>query len=520
MMQHIKNFKPYMGQHQDKELPTVKFFSEIKAVFPCADIKIAERLSTVESSFSVTNNMLSAVKDITVIKDILKLVPNRDSIKLDLQNDSNDILCLNSLQTDEFNYSTFVEGLLPEDNIEIIIKIDKTVADERYSIYNYESFVIDLLSRPLTEIMVWFSKLLSERESLLFEVFDSDVFFSTRTIAFASDVTAMFKPTVNRVQRLNACKEASYFYNMDSYEILPDDFIMQGIVRTSNPLQLLFGKLATILSIAYVSSSSSITESKINVQINGQRSINYDLSITDILEDDKWQSIYTWIFTEGNSTDKALIAHNVISLHCKFETLLNLDDTVFDAIRTNYNLYLRNNVKQYLDMKRDIAKFIQNIVSQIGDCALSILGKFKNNLFAMAGFLFTVVLTRIGSIQKWEDIFTKHTLYLIEIFVLGSLVYMVICIFETLFKLSKTKKGYEELKDNYRDVLSEVEIVEAFKDDKLLKDTEKTTQMGIIGWTIAWGILLILAIVIIECLTTNHGIMVWLWNRVFFLFCS
>ena len=67
-----------------------------------------------------------------------------------------------------------------------------------------------------------------------------------------------------------------------------------------------------------------------------------------------------------------LIAHNVMSLYCKYESFLNIDETMFDAIKTNYNLYLRTNVSQYLDMKRDIGKFIQNIVTQVSDYALSI----------------------------------------------------------------------------------------------------------------------------------------------------
>lgn len=75
--------------------------------------------------------------------------------------------------------------------------------------------------------------------------------------------------------------------------------------------------------------------------------------------------------------------------------------------------------------------------------------------------------------------------------------------------------GYEDLKRNYEDVLSDQEIKEAFKGDKLLNDTEKSVKKGIIGWTLAWGGLLITAIIIIEVCTTNHGLIIWLRNKVF-----
>ena len=239
------------------------------------------------------------------------------------------------------------------------------------------------------------------------------------------------------------------------------------------------------------------------------------LKLNDIQENKKWLSIYSWIYTDGNSTDKSLIAHNVISLHCKYAALLDVDDKVFDSIKSNYRLYLRNNVGQYLDLKRDISKFIQNVVAQVGDYAVSILNKFKANLIAIFAFLFTVVLTRIGTTQKWEDIFTRHTIYLIEVVLLGSLGYLIICIFEAIYKLNKTRHAYSELKNNYKEILSEAEIKEAFGDDKLLKDTESSVENGMIVWSIAWGVLLIAAIIIIETLTVNKGILVWLWNKMF-----
>lgn len=36
-----------------------------------------------------------------------------------------------------------------------------------------------------------------------------------------------------------------------------------------------------------------------------------------------------------------------------------------------------------------------------------------------------------------------------------------------------------------------------------------------IVWSIVWGITFVAAIIIIEALTVNKGILVWLWNKVF-----
>ncbi len=485
-------------------------FSIINEVFSDTKIDVKERLDTVETCFDIVFDKLPSVE---IFNKIIENVPKRDSLKILLMNDSDDMITLTNDCVDTQKYSEFIAEMQNGDNIKISIQIDKTVENNIFSIYSYETFSNDLLSRPVSEIMRWFSSHLSTRASLIFEVFDYDISLSTKTIAFMSTKTATFIPSVDRISRLEGCKSNSSFYNMNLFELIPDDFIIQGVIQNDLGLQPLFNKIATILSIAYVSSSSSLTTDIIHIQINGQRTINYEIPIDSICGDEKWQNIYTWIYTDGNSTDKTLIVHNVITLYCKYESILYLDDTVFEAIKTNYNLYLRNNVDQYINLKRDIAKFIKETVGQVGEYATSILTKFKNNLLAIFGFLFTVVLTRIGNAQKWENIFTKETIYVIEIFVIGSFFYLIICIFETRFKIKKSQYAYFCIKDNYKGVLSAVEIEEAFDDDKLLNETKKCVIKGIAIWSIIWGITLISAVIIIECLTTYQGLIVWMLKK-------
>ena len=492
-------------------------FSEMKRIFKCDNINISERLNTVEASFDIEFQDFPAMEE---LRNIISIVPTRDIIVLTLKSYSGDIIQITNSQVEECDFSKLIDGLSSDDEISVSVRIDKSILDNKFSIYDSDSFSSDLTRREPNEVMKWFSDCLKGIDFLRFEVFDYDISFATRTLAFESSSDAIFYPKVNRLQRLKSCRENACFYNMNTYEIIPDDFIFEGIMRAGERLKSLFGKLATILSLIYVVSYSSIDEYSVNLQINGQRTTSQTRPLNSIEENDKWISIYNWIFTDGNPTDKMLIAHNVMSLYCKYESFLNIDETMFDAIKTNYNLYLRTNVSQYLDMKRDIGKFIQNIVTQVSDYALSILSKFKANLIALFVFLFTVVLTNIGNKQNWGDIFTKHTIYIIELFAMGSMVYMVICIFETRYQLKKVRTGYQELKNNYKDVLSDLEIKEAFQEDKLFKEANKSAKNGLIGWSIVWGATLLLCILVIEFFTTNHGVLVWLWDECYTLFIA
>lgn len=490
----------------------MKLFSEIKQIFQCEEICISERRNTVEASLTTTVHRLP---DVDNIISICKLVPSRDALTMSFKNDSDDILSLSNKQLITPDFSTLIDGMAQDDSIEIKIQIDKSVSAKKFSIYNFDTFSEDLLRISIVGILKWFSDLLSSQEYLVFEVFDSDISFSTGTMAFVSNKNSVFSPKLKRNQRLRICKETAYFYNMNTFEVIPEDFAIEGIEQNDNCFRPLFEKLATILSLIYVASSASIVENALNIQISGQRAMTYSFELNGIHENPKWLSIYSWIYTDGNPIDKALIAHNVISLHCKYADLLAIDEKVYDSIKSNYNLYLRNNVVHYLDLKKDISKFIRDVVAQVGDYAVSILNKFKTNLIAIFGFFFTVVLTKVGATQKWDNIFSRDTVYIIELVLIGSLLYLVICFFEARYKLKKTKQAYNSLKNNYEDILSEAEIKEAFGKDELLVDTEKSAIKGMVLWSSIWGILLITIIIVIEVITSNKGVFSWLFQKIF-----
>ena len=158
----------------------MKFFSEIKNLFQGIDINVTERLDTAEASFAITYNLLPTIE---TFDKIINLIPARDSVRITLINDSDDMVTFTNHQTEARDYSTLTDGLQSEDSINIRIQLNKAVADGKFSIYEYEAFVTDLLPRPLFEIMSWFSLRLSGQESLIFEVFDYDVSFAPKARA-------------------------------------------------------------------------------------------------------------------------------------------------------------------------------------------------------------------------------------------------------------------------------------------------------------------------------------------------
>lgn len=485
--------------------------SSLKEIFSIDNIQIEERMQTLESSSIQISKTQIPPKDI--LETFIRSVPTRDSIRIIIKSEFEDYLTITSEQSFSKQYDDFLLGVSEDDEISLSFFIDKKVVDHYFSIYNFESFVKDLKRRPKLEILKWFSTLMKNQNFLVFQVFDNSLTFTTNTMGFISNDDVVYNPKINRLEQINVCKETTSFYNMEQIELLPEDFIVEGFVNNCD-LKDLFDELATFLSLVYISSSTHINEELLSIKIDGQRTLYNEISIEKIKNNPKLITIYKWIYTDGNAVDKSLIAHNIISLHCKHSSLLEIDEKTFDSIKSNYKLYLKNNVIQYLELKKELSTFIQNILSHIGDYATAILDKFKTNLLAIFVFLFSVVLTEIGSAQEYNDIFSRHTVYLIEIVLLGSLGYLVVCIIETCFKFNKTKDAYSHLKENYRDILSPEEIKEVFKNDSLFKKVKKSVKNGTIIWSLVWGGLLLSAIIFIELLTTNKGIVFWIIEKI------
>lgn len=326
--------------------------------------------------------------------------------------------------------------------------------------------------------------------------------FATKTMFFVPFGSSITNSEFNRTQRIDKCKEVSYFYNFDTYEVLPDDFKLL-VNYENNPLTELFQKLTFLLSIGFIATSASINGSLLKGMINGQRTMEYQCEINQLPNNNNLYNIYNWIYTEGNAIDKAIIARNVISLHCKYIPVTEIDEKVMASIQSNYNLYLKENVKEYLDLKNKVAEFISETISKTGEYATGLLDKFKANIIAIFGFMFSVILANIVSDQPLDNIFTKDITILAECVIVGSFVYLVICYLQSCYEIQKVYDSYNQLKQNYNEILTEDDLHEIFGNDEILITMKKTISKSKKIYLGIWILFLIGALIVVEYLSSS-----------------
>lgn len=474
----------------------MNYIDEIKHIFSQPSINVRERVKVVEITFETTT--LPKYDDIS---NVINKIPTRDIFLIVFEDDSEERITWGNsyslLQEEYDRYMLSSSG----DSIKISISIEKVVEDNTFSIYCFDEFMKDLNELSLFDMLCSFSNLLSGVDFLNFITFDKSISFMTRTMCFSSDEKQSLSTDFSRLKRIEECKDISRFLCAENLQLLPDDFKIV-LDSSENPLTDKFSKLCCLLSMVYVATSASLDKDKVIPQITGQRSISCEINIDSIKSNNNIYKVYSWIFTDGNAADKAIIARNVLSLHCKYSSLIDIDELAFASMQSNYNLYLRNNVNQYLELKNKVADYICDVVAKTSEYATTILERFKQNLVALIGFLLTTIIANIVSSNPLDNIFTKDITVLVYAILVGSVFFLIISIIETNYKVKTIQKAYLQLKENYLEVLSEDDISEIFKDDELFRNTKEEIKSKTIIFSIIWMLVLIYIFLVVEYLTS------------------
>ena len=477
--------------------------NEFCQLFNSNTISISERVMVLNLKFEQDGNQLP-LKD--KIFQILSKFPKRDKVELVLKNNYDDFVLINNqndtikgIDLDQFYEES--DG----DEISIELNIDKTIKNNILSVYQYEEFSKHIIDKPLLEVMRIFHGLLLDREYIIFELFDSNVIFSTNTMIFKSSQLDNLTMTFPRNNKLEICNQISSFFNILDFKLIPEDFKIISSTE-NNVFEEIFNKIKTLMSLIYISNTSVINNEELNLEIVGQRKLEFNYNInSDMIDNTELYRIYEWVSTDGNSIDKAIIARNIISLHCQFTDLINTDAKTFSSIQSNFKLYQKDNVDKYIELKNKVAEYILEIVNSTGDIVINLLDKLKQNMIACFTFLLSVVLANIVSNQPLDNIFTKEITAISEIVLFVSVIFLIISVLEMNYRLNKLVSGYNELKRSYNGILDERDIINIFEEDnedgnildKNIKDAKSKRNI----FTIIWIGILILSLVLVETIS-------------------
>ncbi|MCR4436824.1 MAG: hypothetical protein QHH06_14480 [Clostridiales bacterium] len=188
--------------------------------------------------------------------------------------------------------------------------------------------------------------------------------------------------------------------------------------------------------------------------------------------------IYQWVYSDGSSSDKISILRNLSTIflceECNIDhygLLLKKSYDIYKSVLANFNIYLKENVEQYLNERRKIRDIFSNKAKEISNEINSILETLNKNLLTSVG---VVVATMIGYATKAS----------INILKISAVIYIIFLTISGLYYLSYNKlrlniilKDYNQLIESFKQIL----IKEDIPDDTIIRKSKR-------NFYIYWGV--------------------------------
>lgn len=400
-----------------------------------------------------------------------------------------------------------VTSAIQENDFKIIITIEKKNINQQISIYYLNDFVKYMKSLSLNGALSIFDKLFNNLERIIFEVqYDSFQELSTNTISIIPKNGEAKKYIIdNRTERLDKTKNICHCSIISKYKLLPDDFYPQTMSGNLN-LDSLFKKLTLIYSAMFLFDVFEVNKDKIQYTLSGYKNIyqNIDISNIDNQSYELFFKIYSWVYEGGNIVDKIGLARNILSLNLEKENLL-LSSTTFEAIKSGYKIYQKENIKQYIEIRNKISEQLIELQNKADKILENFISDFKKSLFAVVSFFATVIVIRVVSKGDFIGGFTIEVTLLSIGFLLISLFIMFFARWEINKQIENYEKLYQQLKERYEDLLDKSDINRILNNDKNFNSNMEFIKQKRHIYTILWVLSLITLLIILLILYfINH----------------
>jgi hypothetical protein len=198
--------------------------------------------------------------------------------------------------------------------------------------------------------------------------------------------------STNRSNVLDAFRDNSYSSGFKG-ELIPSDFHL--LQRTNNDaLDGFMDKACAVLCATYLANSSQVVSpERLSYKLIGYKAVEGEAAFIDfVAARPHLYKIYDWAYGAGGSSDRIGLARNVVSLHVNQLQAVADDATLWNAIHSNYQIYLKGNVASYLEVKSKITEFLAESTARAHALVEDLIDSLKNSVFVLLTFVLTVVV--------------------------------------------------------------------------------------------------------------------------------
>lgn len=458
------------------------------ALFSEADYLKASAKETWDEYEYQAEITLSKIPDTTSLLRTMPGISDRDSWRMTITpNEGAPILDIKKSSGDIGNITSDLEPY-KDDVVCFKFSIEKQRIKKILTVYDWSLFTNFLQGSSLNAFLNAVSNRLDE--NLMIEVWTEDFCpFKSNTIAFMpKGGTARVEVVGHRNMRVTS-RQKYCLSNMQYGTLLPEDLLTDS---TTDDISLLFRKASLAMSMLYVCDSSSLG-SFLELGICGYKTFRSQYEVQHLrlisMEDkycNRWFEIYDWAYTGGYTSDRLCIARNIISLNVQGEDLCSISDSTLRSIKSNFKIFEQDNVRQYIKVRNEISSFLIGMQREVNAIVDGFASDFKKNILAVFTFFFTVVIVRVISKGDFTGGFTTPVFILSLIFLALSIALLVFSRLELNKKKKLFEKHYDQIKNRYKSLLSEEEILEMFEDSNPNKQGSHANYIEWQGKVYTW----------------------------------
>lgn len=386
--------------------------------------------------------------------------------------------------------ANFCEDAIDIGEISVTLTVIKKVLNNTLSVYSVAAFESYFATEEITPILDTLAKFLSN--TLHFEFLGTTDYFATRTISFGLQQNNATAFLGNRTSIVEKFKESSSFSGISSSNFIPDDFYLatNAVVL---PITKFLNHLCGMLSMMFLANISELdSNNNYSFRIYGYKAIDCrDVDPVYLIQNYQMlYKIYRWVYDTDNITDRLGLARNVISLHLDSNGFPILDTATWEAIQSNYKIYLRGNIESYLEAKGKISDILIDATGKTNQLSENLLDSLKTNAFAIITFLITVVVINGVKDMNASTVFSPAYLIIVGFVTAMSGIWLHLMKKDVDERFDATSTIVSSIVSrNYSSILSPSEITQSV--DPAMQENKNQLQNQIRKYSNWWKVMLI-----------------------------
>ncbi|MDY0954207.1 hypothetical protein SOM22_06430 [Stenotrophomonas rhizophila] len=395
-------------------------FQAIARASLASSLAVTDRLDQYELSFSVAPGTPDVSAYLLDLLSAMDGISSRDEFEFHVTLDGDHKAVVASGATEISEISAHLAGHSMFSDMEVRVVVRKHWVDGALSIYDMGAFGEYLVKAQVSKLL----DLLWQRfnGALVFECYGLKQEFGTTIIRFVPWLKGrrtspeQYDAEVRRAE-FSAFRDNTHAVGLKS-SFLPSDMWLVG-ASPDPSIQAFFDRACAALCVMFLSNSSELSKSnELEYKIIGYRSILGLAELGPLVHSlAALYKIYTWAYSSGGSADKIGLARNVISLHVSALQDLRDDGVVWNAIQSNYQIYLKGNIAAYLDVKSRIAELLVDTSAKAHSAAQGLVAAFKSGVALVTTFVLGVVVVNGVKDSGLSGFFSLPYLYVLGVIV-------------------------------------------------------------------------------------------------------